>query len=296
MKRSGTLALALVPLCGCAAIIGASFDDASLAPVDASDEDVVLFSEGSSDVQKPAFDPKTITGLEFWIDATRSVDTANGTSGPVTRWHDLSTFARDAIPTNATSTNPPTLVPNSINGLPVVHFASNQLDVLQSSFTGPGTPNLTIFVVARGYSVSAIRFQSAAGNYPFVLFPYDINEDASSPSFALLVGIPAQTYTTIHAHLDGGVSLASLTWSASGTAATYDDGTVVEQRVGLDPTLPSNQTLFIGGVLPLLVQPYTQIPFMNGDLAEALIYGAALSSTDRTAVEAYLRAKWGIFP
>ncbi len=293
MKRA--FVLVLVPLFGCAAIIGASFDGATL--VDASDdaEGGAIFSEGSTDVQKPPFDPKSIAGLEFWIDATRSVDT-NGGSGPVTRWHDLSTFARDALPTNVPNTNAPTLVPNSINGLPAVHFTASQLDILQSSFTGPGTSSLTIFLVARGYAESAIRFQSATNTYPFVLFPVDLNQDASSPSFALLVGVPAQTYTTIHAHLDGGVALASMTWNANGTAAAYDDGLVVEQRVGLDPTLPANQTLCLGGVVPLLAQPYTTIPFMNGDLAEALIYGAALGSTDRAAVEAYLRAKWGIFP
>lgn len=301
MRRAPLIALfapgfALVG--GCAAIIGASFDDAGLA-VDASDasDGGVVFPEGSADVSKPPFDPMSINGLVFWIDATRGVDTAGDAgSGPVTRWHDLSTFARDAVPTGVAMTNAPALVPGSLNGLPVVHFTQSQLDLLETKFTGPGTPNLTMFLVARGYPQSAIRFQSASNMYPFVLFPIDVNQDAAAPSFVVLVGTPAQTYTTLHARLDGGAALASVTWSSNGTAATYDDGELVEQRVDLDPTMPSGQTLYVGGVLPLLGGASAPIPFMNGDLAEALIYGAALSDTDRAAVEAYLRAKWGIFP
>jgi hypothetical protein len=34
---------------------------------------------------------------------------------------------------------------------------------------------------------------------------------------------------------------------------------------------------------------------LNGDIAEILIYSTALADADRTAVEAYLNAKWGVY-
>jgi hypothetical protein len=34
--------------------------------------------------------------------------------------------------------------------------------------------------------------------------------------------------------------------------------------------------------------------YLDGDIAEILIYNSALSDADRSAVEAYLMSKWGI--
>jgi hypothetical protein len=34
--------------------------------------------------------------------------------------------------------------------------------------------------------------------------------------------------------------------------------------------------------------------YLNGDIAEIIIYNSALSDTDRGLVESYLLAKWGI--
>ncbi len=295
-RRAYVLAFAMFPMFGCAAILGATFDDTTLESDagDASDDaDAILFGDGAptNDVTPP-FSPSSIPNLVFWIDATREVDTYDG-GALVMRWHDLTSYARDAVPTGVV--NVPTLVPNALNGLPVVRFTQANLDLLQSSFAGPNAPNVTMFLVSRGDANSALRFQSTAGAYPFFIFPIDVTADAG-PLFDLYVGTPQQTYTAVHMRFDGGASLASLTWNANGVAATYDDGELVEQRTNLDPTIPSGQTLYLGGALPLLGAPSTTVPFMNGDLAEALVYTSALPDADREEVEAYLRAKWGISP
>jgi hypothetical protein len=284
---------------GCATIIGASFDDAGLAPVDANADgadDVILFGETPVvDVPVPPFDPSSIPGLVFWIDASHGVITSDAGTGAVTRWQDLSSVPHDAVPTNAAMTNVPTLVPNALNGLPVVRFQQSQLDLLVSSLTGPGGSNLTMFVVARGDLNSAIRFQTTAGAYPFVIFPIDLApQDAGGPLTALYVGTSAQSYGEVIARFDGGATIATATWNANGTAATYDNGVLVEQRTDLPPALPSGQTLYLGGVLPLLAQPNTTIPFMNADYAEALVYSSALDDATRESIEGYLRIKWGI--
>jgi len=281
--------------CGCATIIGASFDDTTLldaaATSDASATDAV-FQDAPNDAAAP-FTPASIANLLFWVDATRGVDVASDAGGPVTRWHDLSAFAHDAVPI-AQGTNPPTLVPNQLNGLPVVHFTQAQLDALGTTFQGPNAPNITMFVVTRGDPNSALRFQTTAGAYPFVIFPYDATQDAG-PVFELLVGTPQQTYSAVRMEFDGGASVADFTWSANGTCATYSNGALVDQLSFLNPAIPTNQTLYLGGVVPLL-PPSTTVPFMNGDLAEAIVYASVLDDADRQAVEGYLKTKWGIFP
>jgi hypothetical protein len=63
----------------------------------------------------------------------------------------------------------------------------------------------------------------------------------------------------------------------------------VEQRVAMSPTLPTPQPLFLGGLATT-----NPLYFMDGDLAEAVIYSVALDDLARAAVEAYLRVKWGL--
>ncbi len=293
MKRAAVLGVALAAT-GCAALIGASFDDAGLAEADASADVRAPDVEPKDDGEAAAFDPLSLPNLAIWLDATYQVDVAgDGGAGVVTRWHDRSVYGRDAIPAG-NGTNPPTLVPSALGGRPVVHFISSQLDLLVTPWTGPGSSAITMFLVTRGYPNSALRFQTNVSTYPFVMFPIDTSGSEANPSFVLEVGTISPNAVTVRAPIDAGPTLLSATWSANGTADTYTGGVLDEQRItGL--TLPSG-VLYIGGVLPLLGPPYTTVPFADGDIAEAIVYTNALGDADRVKVEAYLRAKWGIGP
>ena len=297
MKRRALLVV-VVPLAGCAGLIGASFDDAHLG-ADAHEDDGA--AEGAAfdvipqDVAPEvdaAFDPASLPNLALWLDATFGVDLTDAGTGRVARWHDRSAYARDAVPVGA-GTNPPSLVPASLGGNSVVHFTSAALDLLESAWSGPGVAELTMFLVTRGLPNSAVRFQTSSGAYPFLIFPLNYNlPDAAAPSFHFAVGLTSTFDLQID--LDGSASVATARWRSDGTASTFLDGELVEQRIAASPTLPSGQTLYIGGTLPLLAPPQTTIPFADGDVAEIVVYAAALADADRAAVEAYLRQKWGL--
>ena len=285
MKR---LALVTVPLVGCASLIGASFDDAH-PPSDAS-ADVLDAHEVLPDVAvdvPPPFVPSSIPGLAFWIDATHGVDVDG--NGAVTTWHDQSTNHYDAKPA-AQGTLPPTLVANALGGKPVVHFSSADPDLLATSFVGPGTAQISVFLVARGYAESALRFQSNVQTLPFFIFPLDLAGDAASPSFWLYAN-PGSGPFELFTGFDGGASVLETTWIGNGTAASFRDGTLIEQRAA-SPALPAGQTLYIGGVLPFVSRAY----FTDGDVAEAIVYTSALDEGARRAVEGYLLDKWAISP
>ncbi|HEY1960109.1 MAG TPA: hypothetical protein VGH28_31085 [Polyangiaceae bacterium] len=286
-------ALAAIPLVGCASLIGASFDDAHPAPTDA-EVDVVDAHETLPDVSievPPPFVPTSLPGLAFWIDATQGVD-VDGTNA-VTVWHDLSANHYDAIPPNQ-ATRAPKLVAAALGGKPVVHFTAADPDLLQTSWSGPGVANLSIFVVVRGYATSALRFQSTFGAIPYLIFPIDLAANAASPSFWLDVGDTQAHSADLFTYFDGGASVLETTWSTTvaATAATFLDGKLIEQRI-VDPALPPASTLFIGGSLPATG---FQASFTDGDVAEAIVYTSALDESARNAVEGYLLDKWAIAP
>lgn len=298
MRRAAAI-VGVLAATGCASLIGASFDDAGLAP-EAGESDAMPDAHEASVFDAPeleeadadsSFVPSSLPNLALWLDATYGVDVADG-GAAVTRWHDRSTNVRDAIPAGA-GTNAPTRVPNALNGLPVVHFTASQLDLLVTPWNGPGGTALSMFIVTRGYPESALRFQSNVNTYPFLIFPVDVNGMESNANFFLLAGVTSPNYFQLRVPIDGGPSLASATWQANGTADTYTNGALDEQRF-TTIALPTG-LLYIGGVLPLLTTNAASV-FADGDIAEAIVYTNALKDADRLQVEAYLRAKWAIGP
>lgn len=297
MIRARVLAIALVPLAGCASLIGASFDDAhpagdaasEAAPSDVAHEQ----QEYDAGEEPPPFDPRTLPGLALWLDATQGVEVDDAGPPHVTVWHDLSPNQYDALPVASSFTYPPTLVAGAMAQKAVVHFDSSKPDMLRSSWIGPGGPDLTIFVVGRGYLHSALRFQNNYATVPLTIFPLDTSQNAAAPTFYFYEDVVPGKETALAIPLDGGPAVLEATWRAdAGTAATFVDGKLVEQRLVTDPALPNNQVLCIGGVLPYPGNAY----FANGDLAEAIVYDSALDEGARRAVESYLEDKWAIGP
>jgi len=266
---------------GCASLIGASFDDATLAN-DASD--AIAFPEASE--AEGSVDPRSIAGLALWLDGTEQLDVSGSV---VTRWHDLSGNARDAVPADGGSQAP--TASSGIHGLGTVHFVAQSSQMLVTPWAGPGGSAMTVFVVASGYPQSAVRFQLASTQAPCVIFPYDVAvaSDAGADFGFLVSGEPFARVPVDPTR----PQLLTARFEA-GATFTYNDGKLAEQHLPGPTSLPQGQTLTIGGSLPLLSAPYTASQFFGGDLGEILIYDTSLSDGDRGAIEAYLRNKWGI--
>lgn len=285
MKRAIIAAFGALVVPGCATLIGASFDDAGLVEYDAG-ADVHEASLKFDVTDSKSFDPTSLPNLAFWVDAHQQIEV--NTSNQVVIWRDLSGFAgRDAV-VNDAGYGTPTLVPTAINGQPGVHFVSASYQLLATGFLGPGSTQFTIFVVTQGYPQSAIRFQNGINQFPLLMFPYDTATSETAPSFEFYIASNANAIGTAHIAINTSPTIAAMTFRATGTIATYTNGSLIEQRVS-DASASSNAKLWIGG----LPYPLTTI-FTDGDIGEVIVYSNALSDIDRSRVEDYLSVKWSI--
>src|SRR5437868_2555791 len=85
------------------------------------------------------------TGLQLWLKSDAGVTT--NSTGLVTKWADQSGIGNDAIQSD--STKAPSLVLNSLNGIPTLRFpgGTRYLDVADSTSIAALTEDVTIFAL-----------------------------------------------------------------------------------------------------------------------------------------------------
>ncbi len=227
----------------------------------------------------------SIPGLAFWGKGDSLLGNTNGTSIGV--WPDSSHASSDAI--QALPAYQPLYESNVLNGKPVLRF-----DGTNSRLSFPGTvvvnTDYTIFAVGArtsgahesmflGGTTSAARQnlafgyrQDSGGFMPltFNLAHYASDVWGAVPSYS---GKTFEFWTGVFSQVSGesifrnGISFAS---DASRTLTlTSAAGTMI-------------------GYWPLVSSGY------QGDIAEIIVYGRALGSTEQGAVESYLRVKYGL--
>lgn len=285
MNRAIVFACGALAVSGCATLIGASFDDAGLVEYDAGSDAHDASLKFDVTDGKP-FDPTSLPNVTFWVDAHQQIEV--NASNQVVIWRDLSGIAGHDAVMNDAGYGTPTLVPTAINGQPGVHFMSSGYQLLATGYMGPGSTQFTIFVVTQGYPQSAVRFQNGVNQLPILMFPYDTATSETAPSFEFYFASSANQVGTAHVAINTSPTIAAVTFRATGTIATYTNGTLIEQRVS-DASAGSNTKFWIGG----LPYPATTI-FTDGDIGEIIIYSDALSDIDRSRVEDYLSVKWSI--
>lgn len=256
--------------------------------------------------------PQTITGLQLWLDASDASTLYDATSGgslvaadgAVARWEDKSGNARHFTQSDV-SRRPlrKTAVQNSKD---VIRLdGSNDYMVGGDYMDLAGTQGMTLFIVvkraAQGvphdllnkYARQEATTSGQNGNQGFIWAydntnkPYAYFGDSGSgvtvrgtdsaygaSSFtALTLKTRSGSLTTNTAHYVNGGAAAST--NSSATCETVGDS-AFEWRLGI--------SRFDGSF-------YTPL---NGDVAEVIMYGSALSDADRAAVETYLMQKWAI--
>ena len=222
-----------------------------------------------------AFDPTSISGLEFWVDgsdASTLYDATTGGSlvaagGSVARIEDKSGNSRHITGTGMTRTA------SGQNSLDVVAVATGQRDLTMSL----SASNFTFFFAYSSSSTSAKLFQSSS---PVFLFYHDLQGlvkfyDGSFKDY----GGSVSSVTT--------PQVATYRFESASNAEYFRNG--VKQG-----TSSSYSPVAIGGSIGFLNQPGSTVATTAGNFFECLIYSAALSSSDREAVENYLIAKWGV--
>jgi hypothetical protein len=274
-----------------------------------------------------AFTPARISGLQLWLDASdpwtlfdaTSGGSAVAANGIVKRWEDKSGYARHATestngPTRKTAvqngfgtldfdgTNDTLQIANSQSTFAFLHQAT-QATVFTvyrptySSLTGGDTEYYPIWETGSYSALGAgvdMMFNNAFGNSQMMDWRVAgvgsagrtrrrISGGAPNNSFSLqsIVTDNANATPANRALLyRNGASNAGTTVTGSG----FDNGTVSTGNASRNFTISGSGT----------ATGASTAQFFNGDIAEIIIYNAALTDADRASVESYLIQKWAI--
>lgn len=249
------------------------------------------------------FTPASVTGLQLWLDgsdASTLYDATTGGSlvaadGAVARWEDKSGNARHF--TQSSSGSRPLRKTSQQNGKDTLLFDGSN-DILIGSDFGDyvqSSQAATIFVVLKTLSTgrrheimskqladAGWRFLIESDNKATLFFDSDANNRtvvAASSTTTL------SSYSVLAWRASGGSLTSSVTMRLNGT-------TISTSTSGSVQSVPdTSRPLVIGAGLGNSDTPYDSV---NGNIAEIILYNAALSDTDRAAVESYLISKWGI--
>jgi hypothetical protein len=216
------------------------------------------------------------SNLKLWLRSDLAVTSA---SSAVSTWGDVCGLGNDA--TQSTGGNQPTLVESAINGNPALQFngTSSKMSLPTSLTLGVQSNPYEMFIVAKSSS-SNIQFLIAGGATE--QFEYHLN------------GMGARFIPTTTVYLDkgtdknytdGNAHLFSARASSSGGAVRVN---------GIDGGTTSNNILSSNAGNLLLGVRSNGAYFLNGEIAEVILYNRVLSAEERTTVEQYLKGRYAI--
>lgn len=232
-------------------------------------------------------DPNTIgiprNGLQMWLMANDGVTLS---SGSVSVWSDRSGSGNSATQTN--SSNRPGFSTSAINNLPAVTFnGTSHYLALPSGFSS-FTSGASIFVVVRPTAVSAgarildlgngatsdnINIQEPT-NTGASLYVYSASTPSSVTSSSAITLGQFQLLEAVH---DGSTTATILTNALQGAQST--------SMSSITNILRANN--FLG-------QGSAGGNYFNGDIAEILVYNRAVTTLERSAIEAALINKYQV--
>jgi hypothetical protein len=217
--------------------------------------------------------PTEISGCALWLDGADSSSasmTLDGTA--VSSWRDKSGNGRDFA---ASGTARPTLTASGLNGRSVVTFDGTD-DQLTNPANVVGFSSVTMFAVV----------YRQAGAYGGI-----ITSTSADASPALIIennNIAVRGHANVSLQ-PGGFSGPAVACGrvSSGATDIFTNG-LVRDSDAASGSLGSVTTTAIG------TYRLAAANYLNGYIAELIVYPTALSTADRARVEAYLAAKWGI--
>lgn len=215
------------------------------------------------------FNPGSVSGLALWFKADAGTSTTtNGAA--ISQWNDQSGNARHVA--QATGANQPTYQENVVNGRPVVRFDGTN-DYLEATGFTLTQPN-TMFVVAKPANVA-----SNGKNVVDGVTTRNAVTIGTTPKIGLNAG------SDVNSTLDWTVAFQLVT-------AVFNGASSLVRRNGVASAAVNPGTASLAGIR---IGTFNgSLAMWNGDVAEVLVYNAALSTVDRDAVESHLTSKYAI--
>lgn len=203
------------------------------------------------------------------------------TGGTVSTWADQSGNGNNLTQTTG-SRRPSTATSAALNSQTIVRYGGSHF--FNSSLSGPGTDNFTLFFVANGTSYqSLLRFQNDGSI--FVVYPW---ENGGGRTF--LVSTDGGTGGGINSGLvnsANNIGGARYRRNTSNGMQTFLNGTVNAQRNSVNVAVPTQP--FYSGVY----NPGTS-EFPTADVGEMIVFYTALNEMQMAIVQNYLSAKFNV--
>ena len=240
-------------------------------------------------VQVIAKDPNDFPGLQsslkLWLKAD-ALSLAHGAL--VSTWADSSGNHFDA---SGSGGNRPGFVAQAYNGKPAIRFSSPNVN------SGPTNQYLSIATMPNldGDAVTAFVVATASANInAFIMRGNGTNGSPGFTSqysqrayeYGFNEGGPVDRY--IMQNSASGLNLCTYVQAANRSAQSFFNG-AQQQDANAVNSLVGYRFTSLGG-LPAYAAEY---PY-NGDIAEVIVYYAALNVMDRAAIDCYLMIKYGI--
>ena len=242
-----------------------------------------------------SFEPLDLlnVSVSFWLDSA-DASTITHAANAVAQWDDKSGNGRDV--SQAIGSSQPRTNTRSLNGLNVIDFDGGDYMDRNDALGLVGNPNFTAFIVAKfdasvatndrllqvGDDIDPMAGQSIAITGGANGYSYRFNDgnkvfglvDTASPAITIWERASGDDYEAGKLWLNGGAEEAQ-------TSAGSPTNT---------PNLTNNRTL-VGTGLALNADLNG---FMDGYIAEIIVYNAVLSAAEKTTIGAYLADKWGL--
>ncbi len=229
------------------------------------------------------------TGMQLWLKSDNNV-TLN--SGNVSAWGDISGNSNNA--TQSTSSSQPTVKTNAINNLPSLVFnGSSDYFTLPSGFSN-FTAGATVFFICKPLANSNFQFFDFANgtdwNNRFDMWQYT-NNGAEFEVFTSNTGTSLNgdsKLNGVQAAIVGNYSILEVAHDGVSTGNIYSNGVLQSTNIQMNPITNVTRTNNLIGKYSLGNN------YINGEIAEIIIYNRQLSTSERQLAEKYLIQRYGM--
>lgn len=234
------------------------------------------------------FNPKSISGLRVWFDATK-LSSLTFNASTISQWNDLSGNGFNA--TQSVGANQPTYSATSMNGRAGLEFTSSLSSLLNSTATladifgtPTSSPQSTVFAVMRntaGGNNSAFGTNADANGR----LGYFLRYSGNTTLLDIVNAGDGRLYMT-HSQAEGEAAGIHTLFRSGATQTTRYNGSQKSTKANATSNFTATtSTVQIGKAV---------VVGSAGVFSELLFYNRALTSTEIATVEKYLARKFGL--